>query len=102
MGCIAFWQSWRTFPSESFPSRVVRSSIEMASRMPCSFAFFLIDRLPSDAARSSIPTASTRGIRAASKASGELLMEPSIIWLGRGLPAPRRRRLNRAGRPTTP
>jgi len=42
-------------------SRVVRSIIEMARRMPARFASFLIERLASAAARSSTPTASTRG-----------------------------------------
>src|SRR5439155_8822883 len=81
-GRIAFWQSWRTFPSESFPSRVVRSSIEIASLIPAILAVFLIERLASAAARSSIPTASTRGMRDVSKGRGSELIEPLIIGPG--------------------
>ena len=54
---------WRTLPAVSAPSSVVRSSIDTARRMPCCLAVVLIERLPSCAARSSMPTRSTWGRR---------------------------------------
>src|SRR4051812_36593593 len=60
-GQTALRQSWRTLPSVSWPSSVVRSSMEMASRMPAALESVLIERLPSSAARSSTPTRSTCG-----------------------------------------
>src|SRR5262249_11013430 len=50
-----------TLPGVSFPSSVVRSIIVTASFSPAIFAAFLMDRLPSAAARSSTATASTGG-----------------------------------------
>ena len=62
-GQTALAHRWRTLPAVSAPSSVVRSVIDTASRMPCCFAVVLIERLPSSAARSSIPTRSTWGSR---------------------------------------
>src|ERR1700730_4443358 len=52
-------QSAATLPGVSAPSRVVRSIIRIASARAQTFDAFLIERLPSDAARSSTPTWST-------------------------------------------
>src|SRR5436190_14117510 len=62
-GQTALEQRWRTLPGVSAPSSVVRSSIDTARRMPCCLAVVLIERLPSVAARSSMPTRSTWGRR---------------------------------------
>ena len=62
-GQTALAQRWRTLPGVSAPSSVVRSIIDTASRMPCCLAVVLIERLPSVAARSSMPTRSTCGSR---------------------------------------
>ena len=62
-GHTALAHRWRTLPAVSAPSSVVRSSIDTARRMPCCLAVVLIERLPSWAARSSIPTRSTWGRR---------------------------------------
>ena len=62
-GQTALAHRWRTLPGVSAPSSVVRSVIDTASRMPCSFALVFIERLPSTAARSSMPTRSTWGRR---------------------------------------
>src|SRR5919198_3045941 len=55
-GQTAFAHRWRTLPGVSAPSSVVRSIIEVASRIPWRLASFLIERLPSVAARSSTRT----------------------------------------------
>ena len=62
-GQTAFAHRWRTFPGVSEPSSVVRSTIDTARRMPCCLAVVLMERLPSVAARSSMPTRSTCGSR---------------------------------------
>src|SRR4029453_16585385 len=54
-------QRWRTLPGVSAPSSVVRSIIDTANRIPCCLAVVLIERLPSVAARSSIPPRATCG-----------------------------------------
>ena len=54
-GQTAFAHRCRTLPGVSEPSSVVRSIIEVASRMPWRLAVVLIDRRPSAAARSSTP-----------------------------------------------
>src|SRR3954454_1721125 len=51
----------RTLPGVSEPSRVVRSTIEMAVSIAQAFAVVLIDRVPSTATRDSAPTWSTPG-----------------------------------------
>src|SRR6476469_7049207 len=56
MGCIALRQTKATLPGVSFPSRVVRSIIEIASLRPESFADVLMLRLANAAARSSTMT----------------------------------------------
>src|ERR1044071_8809717 len=63
-GCVGAGQtalaaSCATFPDVSCPSNVVRSTIEIASRIAACCEEALIDRLPSTAARSSTPTRST-------------------------------------------
>src|SRR3954447_8503219 len=55
-GQTAFAHRCRTLPGVSAPSSVVRSIIEVASRIPWRLASFLIERLPSAAARSSTRT----------------------------------------------
>src|SRR3954469_817590 len=55
-GHTPFAHRWRTWPAVSAPSSVVRSIIEVASRIPWRLASFLIERLPSVAARSSTRT----------------------------------------------
>ncbi len=55
--------SWRTLPGVSAPSSVVRSSIEIARRIPCCLDSVLIERLASVATRSSTATRSTCGRR---------------------------------------
>src|SRR4051794_31416987 len=60
-GCLAFAASDRTLPGVSAPSRVVRSTIEIAVSMAHALAVVLIDRVPSIAARDSAPTWSTPG-----------------------------------------
>src|ERR1700728_1672729 len=51
----------RTWPGVSWPSRVVRSIIEIARASASRFAVVLIDRLARTAARASAPTLSTPG-----------------------------------------
>src|ERR687891_1454115 len=58
-GRTAFEHTAVTFPGVSAPSRVVRSAHRMARSRANSLASRLIDRVASDAARSSRPTAST-------------------------------------------
>lgn len=60
-GRTALAPSARTFPAVSAPSSVVRSTIEMARSMAYAFAVVLMERVPSEAARASRPTASTPG-----------------------------------------
>src|SRR3954451_5371951 len=60
-GCLAFAASDRTLPGVSAPSRVVRSTIEIAVSMAQALAVVLIDRVPSIATRDSAPTWSTPG-----------------------------------------
>src|SRR3954463_15174624 len=55
-GHTPFAHRWRTLPAVSAPSSVVRSIIEVARRIPWRLASFLIERLPSVAARSSTRT----------------------------------------------
>ena len=55
-GRRAFAASERTLPGVSDPSRVVRSTIEMAMSIAQAFAVVLIERVPSIAARDSAPT----------------------------------------------
>src|SRR5918996_1661218 len=62
-GQTALAHRLRTLPGVSAPSRVVRSTIDTARRMPCCLAVVLMERLPSRAARSSMPTRSTCGRR---------------------------------------
>src|SRR5450759_360544 len=59
LGLIPFAQSAVTFPGVSDPSSVVRSMQRTARSSAQSFDAFLIDRLASEAARSSAPTSST-------------------------------------------
>ena len=63
-GRTAFAHTATTFPGVSAPSSVVRSMQRMARSSAHSFESRLIERLASDAARSSNPTASTAGVRA--------------------------------------
>src|SRR5947209_8597821 len=58
-GRMPFEQSAATLPGVSAPSRVVRSIIRMARSSAQTLDAFLIERLPSEAARSSTPTWST-------------------------------------------
>src|SRR4051794_24232520 len=51
----------RTLPGVSAPSRVVRSTIEIAVSIAQAFAVVLIDRVPSTATLDSTPTWSTPG-----------------------------------------
>src|SRR5215471_4697084 len=60
-GRLALAHSARTLPGVSWPSRVVRSIIEMAVSSAHCLAVVLIDRLASMAARASAPTRSTPG-----------------------------------------
>ena len=73
-GRIALRQSWRTLPSESLPSGVVRAGIACARGVPACLAPFLMERRASEAARSSIPTWSTLGMRERSSGSAAALM----------------------------
>src|SRR3954453_16960332 len=75
-GQTAFAHRCRTLPCVSEPSRVVRSTIDTASRMPCCFAVVLIERLPSVAARSSMPTRSTCPRR---RITGPVLRAPWLV-----------------------
>src|ERR1700682_3522928 len=58
-GRIPFAQSAATLPGVSEPSSVVRSMQRIARSRAHSFEDFLIERLASEAARSSAPTSST-------------------------------------------
>ena len=67
-GCVgagqtAFAASCATLPGVSWPSSVVRSTIDTTMRMACCWDSDLIERLPSTAARSSTPTRSTGATR---------------------------------------
>src|SRR5215210_5582826 len=62
-GHTAFAASWRTLPGVSAPSRVVRSSMDTARRIPCCLDSVLIERLASVETRSSTATRSTWGSR---------------------------------------
>ena len=67
-GCVGAGQtalaaSCATLPGVSWPSSVVRSTIETAIRMACCCDSDLMERLPSTAARSSTPTRSTGATR---------------------------------------
>ena len=73
-GQTAFAHRCRTLPGVSEPSSVVRSIIEVASRMPWRLAVVLIDRRPSAAARSSTPIRLT-GI-SVRLMSSSLVLEP--------------------------
>src|SRR5215207_406647 len=73
-GQTALAHRWRTLPAVSAPSSVVRSTMDTARRMPCCLAVVLIERLPSTAARSSMPTRSTCGSRRIT----------SRVWRARG------------------
>ena len=70
MGRIAFDERAATFPGVSWPSSVVRSIIRTARSRANTFASRLIDRLASEAARSSSATASTDPIRGSRGSSG--------------------------------
>src|SRR5467141_4699480 len=59
LGRMPLAQSAATLPGVSEPSSVVRSMHRMARSSAHSFDDFLIERLASDAARSSAPTSST-------------------------------------------
>src|SRR6266581_3649957 len=59
LGRMPLAQRAATLPGVSAPSRVVRSMQRMARSRAQSLEDFLIDRLASDAARSSAPTSST-------------------------------------------
>src|SRR6266571_7508681 len=59
LGRAALAHRAATLPGVSWPSRVVRSMLRIARSSAQSFEDFLIDRLASDAARSSAPTSST-------------------------------------------
>src|SRR5690349_21402576 len=59
LGRMALAHRAATFPGVSWPSSVVRSMQRMARSSAHSFDDFLIDRLASEAARSSAPTSST-------------------------------------------
>src|ERR687889_334181 len=60
-GLRALADSARTLPGVSAPSSVVRSTIEMARSIAHCLDVVLIDRVASEAARPSRPTASTPG-----------------------------------------
>src|SRR5690349_12365897 len=59
LGRMALAHRAATFPGVSWPSSVVRSMQRMARSSAHSFDDFLIERLASEAARSSAPTSST-------------------------------------------
>src|SRR6266436_9375409 len=59
LGRMPLAQTAATLPGVSEPSSVVRSMQRMARSSAQSFDDFLIERLASDAARSSAPTSST-------------------------------------------
>ena len=67
VGRTAFAHIATTLPGVSAPSSVVRSMHRIARSSARSFESLLIERLASDAARSSSPTASTAGTRATSR-----------------------------------
>src|SRR5258705_3770160 len=69
-GRIAFTAKSRILPGVSFPSRVVRSIIEMARLRAHTFDAFLIDRRLSESTRSSTPTWSTAVTRPSRLPSG--------------------------------
>src|ERR671931_2372766 len=69
-GRTAFDASAATFPGVSWPSSVVRSIIRIASSSAKIFASRLIERLASEAARSSSATASTDPILGSRGSSG--------------------------------
>ena len=69
-GRTAFEQSAATFPGVSEPSSVVRSMQRIASSSAKTFESFLIERLASEAARSSSETASTEPMRGSRGSSG--------------------------------
>ena len=69
-GRIALTHIARILPGVSFPSRVVRSIIEIASSSAHSFDAFLIDRRLSASTRSSTPTWSTAVTRPSRLPSG--------------------------------
>ena len=56
LGRLAFWHSDATLPGVSFPSSVVRSTIETAVFRPHTFELFLMLRVVNLATRSSMPT----------------------------------------------
>src|SRR6266513_5414923 len=62
-GRTAFEHIATILPTVSVPSRVVRSVHRIARSSAHSLASRLIDRVASEAARSSNPTASTAGVR---------------------------------------
>src|SRR3954452_23341424 len=93
-GCVgaghtALAASWVTLPGVSWPSSVVRSTIEIASLIAACWDSALIERFPSTAARSSTPTRST-GVsrRRMGPAYCRALVSP---LLDRDHPAPDRR-----------
>src|SRR6266480_1110035 len=63
LGRMAFEHIATILPTVSVPSRVVRSVHRIARSSAHSLASRLIDRVASEAARSSNPTASTAGVR---------------------------------------
>src|SRR5258705_4925732 len=87
LGWRAFWQRDRTFPGVSFPSRVVRSTIETAVVRPHNFDFFLMLRVANLATRSSTPTWSTepvsssRRLNAARGAGGRDVEVGDIVFV---------------------
>ena len=81
-GSIALRDRLRTLPAVSAPSRVVRSTIEMARSMAASFDAFLIDRVARPAARCSTPTGSTPGSPNRNRRSEVSSAVASSRWAG--------------------
>src|SRR4026207_83785 len=71
LGWRAFWQRERTLPGVSFPSRVVRSTMETAVVRPHNFDFFLMLRVANFATLSSTPTWSTEPVSSSSRLTAE-------------------------------
>ena len=82
-GRMALAHSARTLPGVSWPSRVVRSIIEIARSSAQPLAVVLIDRVASTAARASAPTWSTPG----SPCRNLLRSGPAIVTVVTGSPS---------------
>src|SRR5437867_1211052 len=79
-GRTAFAHIATILPVVSEPSRVVRSMDRMARSRAHSFESRLIERLASEAARSSKPTASTAEARATSRAASFAVNQTMVGW----------------------